>query len=72
MSDKTLSGSRLGLAALIVVGTGAMTSATLSPVLLGLFIDQMGFTASAARIRSPSSKTPPASPPGESMSSKMR
>lgn len=50
MSDKTLSGSRLGLAALIVIGTGAMTSATLSPVLLGLFIDQMGFTASQASL----------------------
>ncbi len=41
---------RLVLPALIVIGTGAMTSATLSPVLLGLYIDQLGLTASQASL----------------------
>lgn len=38
------------LPALIVIGTGAMTSATLSPVLLGLYIDQLHLTASQASL----------------------
>ena len=38
------------LAALIVIGTGAMTSATLSPVMLGLFIDELRLTASQASL----------------------
>ncbi|ATQ43353.1 MFS transporter [Caulobacter mirabilis] len=42
--------SRVVLPALIVIGTGAMTSATLSPVLLGLYIDQLGLTASQASL----------------------
>lgn len=42
--------SRTTLAALIVIGTGAMTSATLSPVMLGLFIDELRLTASQASL----------------------
>ncbi|MBO9694728.1 MAG: MFS transporter [Sphingopyxis sp.] len=42
--------SRASLAALIVIGTGAMTSATLSPVMLGLYIDELGLTASQASL----------------------
>jgi predicted MFS family arabinose efflux permease len=50
MSPETAAGSRLSLAALIVIGTGAMTSATLSPVMLGLYIDQLHLTASQASL----------------------
>lgn len=42
--------SRATLAALIVIGTGAMTSATLSPVMLGLYIDELRLTASQASL----------------------
>lgn len=42
--------SRASLAALIVIGTGAMTSATLSPVMLGLYIDELRLTASQASL----------------------
>jgi predicted MFS family arabinose efflux permease len=35
---------------LIVIGTGAMTSATLSPVMLGLYIDELRLTASQASL----------------------
>lgn len=42
--------SRTSLAALIVIGTGAMTSATLSPVMLGLYIDELRLTASQASL----------------------
>lgn len=42
--------SRTTLAALIVIGTGAMTSATLSPVMLGLYIDELRLTASQASL----------------------
>ena len=42
--------SRTTLAALIVIGTGAMTSATLSPVMLGLFIDELRLTAAQASL----------------------
>ena len=42
--------SRASLAALIVIGTGAMTSATLSPVMLGLYIDELGLSASQASL----------------------
>lgn len=42
--------SRTSLAALIVIGTGAMTSATLSPVMLGLFIDELHLTAAQASL----------------------
>lgn len=38
------------LPALIVIGTGAMTSATLSPVMLGLYIDELRLTASQASL----------------------
>lgn len=50
MSPDAPAGSRIGLAALIVIGTGAMTSATLSPVMLGLYIDQLGLTAPQASL----------------------
>lgn len=41
---------RATLPALIVIGTGAMTSATLSPVMLGLYIDELRLTASQASL----------------------
>ena len=42
--------SRTSLAALIVIGTSAMTSATLSPVMLGLYIDELRLTAPQASL----------------------
>ncbi|MES2054821.1 MAG: MFS transporter [Pseudomonadota bacterium] len=50
MSGERLRESPASLAALIVIGTGAMTSATLSPVMLGLYIDELHLTASQASL----------------------
>ena len=50
MSGEPLRESSASLAALIVIGTGAMTSATLSPVMLGLYIDELHLTASQASL----------------------
>ncbi|MGH6615406.1 MFS transporter [Sphingomonas sp.] len=50
MSGEPLRESPASLAALIVIGTGAMTSATLSPVMLGLYIDELHLTASQASL----------------------
>jgi predicted MFS family arabinose efflux permease len=50
MRADALAESRASLAALIVIGTGAMTSATLSPVMLGLYIDELHLTASQASL----------------------